>query len=81
MEKADSENEERIGWLCPRCQQVNAPDVARCTCKPTSKTAELGTATTKNDKVEVRTNVEDRGAVTVPMVDYVYSQLRRSYSP
>lgn len=22
------------GWLCPRCQHVNAPDVRQCTCAP-----------------------------------------------
>jgi hypothetical protein len=23
-----------IGWLCPRCGKVNAPDVKQCDCKP-----------------------------------------------
>ena len=22
------------GWICPRCQQVNAPWVPNCACKP-----------------------------------------------
>lgn len=23
-----------IGWLCPRCGTINAPDVKRCECEP-----------------------------------------------
>ncbi len=26
--------ETRYGWLCPRCNRVNAPDVKECQCKP-----------------------------------------------
>lgn len=22
------------GWLCPRCERVNAPDVKQCPCQP-----------------------------------------------
>lgn len=24
-----------VGWVCPRCQKVNAPHVPSCDCKPT----------------------------------------------
>jgi phage FluMu protein Com len=25
---------ENMGWECPRCHQINAPHVGRCTCFP-----------------------------------------------
>jgi hypothetical protein len=24
----------RVGWLCPRCQKVHAPEVEACDCNP-----------------------------------------------
>ena len=29
------------GWLCPRCQKVNAPWVAACTCPSTVTTIQV----------------------------------------
>lgn len=26
-------NDNARGWICPRCDEVNAPSVRRCTCK------------------------------------------------
>jgi len=23
-----------VGWLCPRCERVNAPDIKQCPCQP-----------------------------------------------
>jgi len=23
-----------IGWICPRCETVHAPDVKQCSCRP-----------------------------------------------
>ncbi len=26
-----------VGWLCPRCGAINAPDMKRCECKPSEE--------------------------------------------
>ena len=26
-----------IGWLCPRCGAINAPDVKQCECEPVAE--------------------------------------------
>lgn len=36
-----------VGWLCPRCGKVNAPDVRQCSCKSKDVPVVIGPSETK----------------------------------
>jgi uncharacterized OB-fold protein len=44
---AMGEEKRPVGWICPRCGQVNAPHVDKCDCQPESKRPEVGPSETK----------------------------------
>ena len=49
----------QYGWICPRCEKVNAPDVRQCDCKPGDKAT-----VSESDMPTVTTTVwPDRGKV------------------
>jgi len=37
-----SKENNNIGWVCPKCDKVNAPSVLSCTCVPVPEMQELG---------------------------------------
>ena len=56
------------GWLCPRCDKVNAPWMSQCTCGSADWTCSTGTVTNPC-KVDTRTTgyppVNDPFATTI----------------
>lgn len=56
----------RQGWLCPRCQSINAPSMAQCTCSAGYKFSWTSTKTSTSDYIVYPTDTRTAsGSMTI----------------